>query len=1453
MLISTENVSGIVLYVGPGSTYSTIQGAVDDSNSGDTIVVSEGEYMENVSITSNGITLRGNDTSSVVIRPNDGEKALWIRANNVKITGMTLTDGELDLKGDNFTASDIYLNTTINTGATIDSSKNVTFINTTIRDSKIGGIVATNCQNINITGLRSTESSSEVVSISSSSFVDIINPIVRLGNFSTGFKMVNVTNARFHRPQFFSDGIYNIGAEFLQCANTHVFAANSIVNSTGFRLEGSDLTTFQTCLFNPIYDGSIGIEMVDSTNTSIMMNTYTILGGRSGISVWSGSNTRIDNTSFQVEGDDAVGMLIEGTDKFKVQDSNGMVLRGPSSFMQANGSSDVRIVSSLVNLVSDSSSVARITGSADFSMETNFLSSTGVQTTMVSLSEGTNNSTIYENMFDSSADGSICVEVISGSNILLMNNTITNSGSMAYGHYIEDISKSNLRNEKVQVSGEGDTGTQITGSDFGISGSEVAVIGRSSTGILVLGDQNGTVEGSEISVSGDLSTGLSLQTSGSRMRMTDLVINVSGSDSIALISQNIDGQVDISDVMINSTASTSWFATMVSGRVVHMDGLELISQGPGMMVEECEDGNIQDSLIRTPMAGLTFRNTKLVLNRSDISGLEIQEWSQITSIDSKIGQIDTILAESRLEILNTIGFHFQTNNGNAFEGVDVSIESWGAILYETVFFNSTEPDPTSGAGGDIKDLILLDRVYIDSVDNVFTDYNNVTVHAEGSSPEDWDETFTIDVSYPHTEVFTSPDIDLPQMPKNFTVRQLDTKESLFLNWDPNTDDTKEYVVYSLDPDSGAQGMVDRVPANRSSWTSADLGPSRKMFYWITAFDGIWESEPTELVQGTTKDLTPPAQPMLLSYVNSTMDTISMSWSQAGEDDLSGFKIFMSSPGSLNFELIATLGPEAREYTASDLEFSNTYRFQVQAFDTSDNHSPFSRILQASTDLPMVEVMVNAFYSEEGPKAGLPASNCSLELVSFNGSVRGVTKTNETGVGLFIRRDAYETYYVRIIPPQDLLGEIDARSGYLPATSDVITIDPFAESMEVNITMDYYLRLVNGTIRLKVTYGEGPRSGRPVFEAIVKLEHEDGAIVDERSSNADGLVIFVISDLPFRGRFRITPPEGVMGDPLKMISGYINQTSNFFQLTLEDPDQDFGEIALEYYSYVQGPEDLELVATIPYGTAVDLDSIIIIRFNQPVKTVSVIDSLIITPALKNPVYSWSDENRSLRIDHGGLIPKTTYTVIVGLGAESKEGTRFPAGYINNTWTFTTTAMPGTDDSDSSRYIVYFIVIGAIAVAVIILIYTRVRSNREEEEDLDGSYSSYGDYDDEYDDGDEDEEDLFDDDFPDDLAEQMEEDLPYDDEDLEDYYEDEDGFLEEDEEDFEEEDLADEDISEEEEDIDELEEEMEEDIDDGMTEEEEPEEAYEVIEEVEVREREPKRKKGKKKKKKSKKRR
>jgi uncharacterized repeat protein (TIGR01451 family) len=89
----TASVGAEDIYVGPGENYTTIQAAVNASGSGDTIIVRDGTYTENVRIYFKRLTIRSEHgaASTIVQSPNPNSDVFNVNAQYVTINGFTVS------------------------------------------------------------------------------------------------------------------------------------------------------------------------------------------------------------------------------------------------------------------------------------------------------------------------------------------------------------------------------------------------------------------------------------------------------------------------------------------------------------------------------------------------------------------------------------------------------------------------------------------------------------------------------------------------------------------------------------------------------------------------------------------------------------------------------------------------------------------------------------------------------------------------------------------------------------------------------------------------------------------------------------------------------------------------------------------------------------------------------------------------------------------------------------------------------------------------------------------------------------------------------------------------------------------------------------------------------------------------------------------------------------------
>jgi len=95
---SDEPIFGITLYVGGSGTgnYTTIQSAIDNANSGDTVYVYNGIYYENV-VVDKTINLTGEDRNTTIIDGGGSVDVVYVNADDVNVQGFKiLNSGEIN-------------------------------------------------------------------------------------------------------------------------------------------------------------------------------------------------------------------------------------------------------------------------------------------------------------------------------------------------------------------------------------------------------------------------------------------------------------------------------------------------------------------------------------------------------------------------------------------------------------------------------------------------------------------------------------------------------------------------------------------------------------------------------------------------------------------------------------------------------------------------------------------------------------------------------------------------------------------------------------------------------------------------------------------------------------------------------------------------------------------------------------------------------------------------------------------------------------------------------------------------------------------------------------------------------------------------------------------------------------------------------------------------------------
>ena len=147
VLLITSSATAATLDVGQGKTYSTIQSAIDAAKTGDTIMVDDGTYSENLLIKTNGISIIGKSRENTIIEGKKTSSGIRIdEVNNVVISGITIKNsgggGQEDAgvaiyKGNGNTVSNMII-TDNSVGVSIYQGSNNNIVSGNIIESNLG-------------------------------------------------------------------------------------------------------------------------------------------------------------------------------------------------------------------------------------------------------------------------------------------------------------------------------------------------------------------------------------------------------------------------------------------------------------------------------------------------------------------------------------------------------------------------------------------------------------------------------------------------------------------------------------------------------------------------------------------------------------------------------------------------------------------------------------------------------------------------------------------------------------------------------------------------------------------------------------------------------------------------------------------------------------------------------------------------------------------------------------------------------------------------------------------------------------------------------------------------------------------------------------------------------------------------------------------------------------------
>jgi parallel beta-helix repeat protein len=292
--------------------YTTIQAAVDAANPGDTIIVKDGTYTENVNVNKDHLTVQSENgaETTIVQAANPNDHVFSITADSVNIDGFTIRDATevsaislYHVKHCNISDNNVMNN---RSGISLQSSSNNAISDNTCNSNAMWGIYLHSSNNNMLSGNTCNFNSYCGIQLDTSSSINTLSGNTCNSNDCSGIILVSSSND-------VTDNTCNLnkycGIE-LSCSSNTLADNTCNSNYLGIQLSHSSSNSLTNNTATDNYDG---IYLFPSSNNDNLMNNAVTNNRHWGIFVSSSGCNLINNTATHNDGGIKLGFASNNT------------------------------------------------------------------------------------------------------------------------------------------------------------------------------------------------------------------------------------------------------------------------------------------------------------------------------------------------------------------------------------------------------------------------------------------------------------------------------------------------------------------------------------------------------------------------------------------------------------------------------------------------------------------------------------------------------------------------------------------------------------------------------------------------------------------------------------------------------------------------------------------------------------------------------------------------------------------------------------------------------------------------------------------------------------------------------------------------------------------------------------------------------------------------------------